>query len=205
MVTVTNHLPHLSWKESDIDSSLTALARYVETEAQRQIDWYRSKQVVKARVSTAIRFTAIVLFAAGALVPIMKATLKVETLRKLAFDFADSGYLLIAVAGACVAMDRFFGYSSGWIRCITTALAIEKSLDEFRMEWARSLAKLRGAAPDEAKLDQLILTCETFSVATRSQVEQETKAWVMEFQTNLAQLQRDLQARADAVKARMNP
>jgi hypothetical protein len=81
-------------------------------------------------------------------------------------------------------------------------MAIEKSLEEYRMEWARNIAKLRGGSPNEQQLDQLIQTCEVFSLAIKSQVEQETKAWVVEFQSNLAQLEKDLQAKADEVKAK---
>ena len=80
------------------------------------------------------------------------------------------------------------------------AVVLEKSLEEFRLEWARHIAKLRGSAPTEIELDQLILTCETFTLAVRNQVEQETHAWVAEFESNLSQLERDLQATADDVK-----
>lgn len=200
MAPSTNEFADLSWKELDIDASLTSLRHYVEIEAQKQIDWYQAKLERKAAISTALRFTTILLFVAGGLVPLVKAILTTETVRRLPFDFGQVGYLLLAVAAGCVAMDRFFGYSTGWIRYITTALALEKSLDEFRLEWARHIAKLRGAAPTAAELDQLILTCETFSLAIRSQVEQETHAWVAEFESNLAQLERDLQARADEIK-----
>ena len=41
-----------------------------------------------------------------------------------------------------------------------------------------------------------------FSLAIRGQVEQETRSWVAEFQNNLVQLERDLQAKADEVKAK---
>jgi SMODS and SLOG-associating 2TM effector domain 2 len=78
------------------------------------------------------------------LAPILKAMLTPDTLRRMPFDLGETGYLLIGLAGGCVALDRFFGYWSGWIRYITTALALEKSLDEFRLEWARNPAKLRG-------------------------------------------------------------
>jgi hypothetical protein len=200
MAPASDGLLNLSWKENDIDASLLTLRRYVESEAQRQIDWYHAKCKMKSSVSTALRFAAILLFVLGGLVPIVKATLSPETFSHLRFDFGQIGYLLIAIAAGCIAMDRFFGYSTGWIRYITTALALEKSLEEFRLEWARHIAKLRGAAPGEMQLDQLILTCETFSLAIRSQVEQETHAWVAEFESNLSQLERDLQARADDIK-----
>jgi conflict system pore-forming effector with SLATT domain len=202
MGTPANGLSNLSWKDPDVENSITELRRYVEDEAQKQIAWYYAKKTWKARMSTALRFASILLFVMGGLVPIVKATLQPAAINKLPFDFGQAGYLLIGVAAGCVGLDRFFGYSTGWIRYITTAMAIEKSLEEYRMEWARNIAKLRGAPPNEQQLDQLIQTCETFSLAIRTQVEQETKAWVAEFQSNLAQLEKDLQAKADEVKSK---
>jgi hypothetical protein len=202
MSTPTNGLLNLSWKDSDVENSLAELRRYVENEAQEQIAWYYAKKSRKAQVSTALRFAAILLFVMGGLVPIIKATLLPEVIRKLPFDFGQAGYLLIGVAAGCVGLDRFFGYSTGWIRYITTAMALEKSLEEFRMEWARNIVKLRGGSPNEQQLDQLIQTCEVFSLAIKGQVEEETKAWVTEFQSNLTQLEKDLQAKADEVKTK---
>jgi hypothetical protein len=202
MGTPTNGLSNLSWKDPDVENSLLELRRYVENEAQRQITWYYAKKRRKAQVSTSLRFTSILLFVMGGLVPIIKATLRPEVIGKLPFDFGQAGYLLIGVAAGCVGLDRFFGYSTGWIRYITTAMAIEKSLEEYRMDWARNIAKLRGGPPNEQQLDQLIQTCQAFILAIKGQVEQETKAWVAEFQSNLTQLEKDLQAKADEVKSK---
>ena len=99
-------------------------------------------------------------------------------------------------------LDRFFGYSTGWIRYITTALALEKSREEYRLQWTRQMAKTRGNQLSADEVEELIQTCATFSLAIKSQVEQETKAWVAEFQSNLTQLEKDLQAKADEVKAK---
>jgi hypothetical protein len=194
-----NTLPDLAWDGPEIANSLALLRRYVESEAQRQIDWYFAKMKAKSQASSALRFAAIVLFVAGGLAPLVKATL---TSNRLPFEIAQAGYLLLALGAGCLALDRFFGFSTAWMRYVTAALALEKSLEEFRLEWARSLAKLRGAPPNETQLDQLILTCETFSLAIRSQVEQETNAWVAEFQSNLAQLEQELHARAAEFAAR---
>ncbi|HUI57413.1 MAG TPA: SLATT domain-containing protein [Bryobacteraceae bacterium] len=202
MATPPDVLSNLSWKDSDMEASLAALRRYVESEAQKQIDWYYAKKTVKSRVSTGLRFLAILLFVTGGLVPIIKATLPTTAVNKFPFDFGQAGYLLIGIAAGCLGLDRFFGYSTGWIRYITTAMAIEKSLEEYRMEWARNMAKLRGGPPNEQQLDQLIQTCEAFSLAIKSQVEQETKAWVAEFQSSLSQLEKDLQAKAEEVKSK---
>jgi hypothetical protein len=147
-----------------------------------------------------LRFVAIVLFVLGGLVPIVKATL--PTTVQFSFDFGQSGYLLIGVAAGCIGLDRFFGYSTGWIRYVTTAMAIEKSLEEFRLEWTRNMARMRGAAPTPEQLETLIQTCTAFSLAIKSQVEQETKAWVVEFQNNLSQLEKELQTKVDEAKAK---
>jgi hypothetical protein len=196
-----HELTDLSWKDRDADASLAALRRYAENEAQEQIDWYFGKSKAKARMSAALRFVAIVFFVLGGVTPIVKATLTTAVLGLLPFDLGEAGYLLLGIATGAIALDRFFGYSSGWMRYITTALALEKSLSEFRLEWTRHNARLRGGPPAEPQLDQLILTCERFSLAVRSQVEQETNAWVIEFQSNLSHLERELQCRADEARS----
>jgi hypothetical protein len=205
MASESIDLSKLSWKEADVETSLSTLHQYVEDQAQKQVSWYWDKKKPKSRMSMSLRFIAIILFALGGLVPIVKATLPPTVTSRFPFDFGQLGYLLIGVAAGCMGLDRFFGYSSGWIRYVTTAMAIEKSLQEFRFEWTRTMAKLQGIAPSAEQLETLIQTCAAFSLAIKSQVEQETKAWVVEFQTNLSQLEKDLQDKADEAKLKTKP
>ncbi len=198
-------LSTLSWKDADVCSSLSSLHQYVEDQARKQIQWYWDKKRKKAGMSMFLRFVAIILFVLGGLVPIVKATLPAAVVATFPFDFGQSGYLLIGIAAGCVGLDRFFGYSTGWIRYVTTAMAIEKSLEEFRLEWSRNMAKMRGASPTPEQLETLIQTCTAFSLGMRNQLEQETKAWVVEFQSNLSQLEKELQAKADEAKAKTRP
>jgi hypothetical protein len=170
-------LSKLSWKDADVEDSLSVLHQYVEDQAQKQLQWYWAKKRAKGKMSMFLRFLAIILFALGGLVPIVKATLPATVAGSLPFDFGQAGYLLIGVAAGCMGLDRFFGYSTGWIRYVTTAMAIEKSLEEFRLEWTRNMARLRGASPTPEQLETLIQTAAAFSLAIKSQVEQETKAW----------------------------
>src|SRR5215470_16396054 len=205
MTSTPIDLSKLSWKDADVENSLSMLHQYVEEQAQKQIQWYWDKKRAKANMSMVLRFVAILLFVLGGLVPIVKATLPPTAVAKFPFDFGQSGYLLIGVAAGCMGLDRCFGYSTGWIRYVTTAMAIEKSLEEFRLEWTRNMAKMRGTPPTTEQLETLIQTCAAFSLAIKSQVEQETKAWVLEFQNNLSQLEKDLQAKADEAKAKTKP
>ena len=205
MATPPTDLSKLSWKDADLENSLSVLHEYVEEQAQKQIQWYWDKKRAKANMSMFLRFLAIILFVLGGLVPIVKATLPTAVIATFTFDFGQSGYLLIAVAAGCMGLDRFFGYSTGWIRYVTTAMSIEKSLEEFRLEWTRNMAKMRGAPPTPEQLEALVQTCAAFTLAIKSQVEQETKAWVVEFQNSLSQLEKDLQAKADEAKAKAKP
>jgi low affinity Fe/Cu permease len=190
-------LPNLSWNnDADTEQSLEALRQYVEAVAQRQLDWYSRAKKLKSVISRALRMAAIFLFALGGLVPILKAAAP-QWAQSLPFDFGQTGYLAIALAASCLGLDRFFGFSSGWIRYITTALAIERSREEFRLEWVDLMAK-----GGEARTTKLIQASKTFLLAMFSQVEHETQAWVAEFQSNLAQLEKDLAQRASEVKAR---
>lgn len=187
-------IAHSFLRDSEMEVALKGLFDYAETEAQKQIQWYWRKKVWKARISWFLRLLVIILSTLGALVPIIKATFPTIP---TTFDFGQAGYLLIAVAAGCYGLDRFFGYSSGWIRYVTTAMAIEKSLEEYRMEWARLTAKCSPHPPDAEMINALIQLSKRFILSVRALVEQETKLWAIEFQSNLTQLETNLKARSE--------
>ncbi len=193
-------LSGLSWKPSDTERSLQTLREYAEWEAQRQVDWYQSQK--PAALSSRMRLAAILFGALGGLLPLLKATLPPPAAAALSrfAGISEAGYLSLALAVAIFQLDRYFGISSSWMRYVTAASAIEKTLEEYRMEWANLTAQLQGARPTAPQLHQLIGCSTNFSLAVKSHVEQETKAWVTEFQSNLAQLDGELKARAKEVK-----
>jgi hypothetical protein len=201
--TAGSPLSQLSWKPADIEASLNSVRDYVEGQARQLIQWYYDKKRWKSRMSAGLRLLAIVFFSIGGLIPLIKAAFPPASIAALVpagFDFGQLGYLLIALGAACIALDRFFGYSSGWIRYITTALVIERSVDEFRLDWTRSMAALQGSQPTAEQLDKLFHLCRQFAVGVRAQVEQETRAWVLEFQSSLSELERQLKSRAEDAK-----
>jgi len=168
-------LSKLSWKPADTVDSLNAVREYVEIQARQLIQWYYNKKQWKPRMSSGLRLFVILFFSIGGLVPLIKATFPVTSIAAVVptgFDFGQLGYLLIALGAGAIALDRFFGYSSGWIRYITTALAIERSVDEFRLDWARSVAALQGNQPTAEQVDGLVQRCKELAVGVRAQVEQ---------------------------------
>jgi hypothetical protein len=205
MVTLTKNpcaasLTALSWKGPDAERSLQILREYAEAEAQRQIDWYHARK--PDTLSSRMRLAAILFGALGGLLPLLKATLPPAAAAGLAnyAGISEAGYFSLALAVAIFQLDRYFGVSTSWMRYVTAAAAIEKSLEEYRMEWANLTAQLQGAPPAAPQLHQLIACTTNFSLAVKSHVEQETRAWVVEFQSNLAQLDGELKARAKEVR-----
>jgi hypothetical protein len=42
------------------------------------------------------------------------------------------GYVMLALAAACVGFDHFFGLSTGWMRFMVTEMSLQQVLAEFQ-------------------------------------------------------------------------
>ena len=98
----------------DTESALAKLYRYAEGRAIEATDWYLQDKRGKRIWSRGLRLLAILLVTAGALQPLLDAAAPGPS--RTAW-----GYVLLALAAACIGLDRFFGLSSGWMRSMTTS------------------------------------------------------------------------------------
>jgi len=185
------------------------MRKYVEDDVAAAIHWYYAKKPWKAWASQLLKFLTLVATGLGGLLPILSATGMFSSglpeaqrqLRNLQVN--QIGYLCFGLAAAFLAFDKYFGYSTGWMRYITTAMALETALRNFRLDWARTTSGLAGASPSGTVLESLLEKIQGFCVAARTLVEKETQAWVMEFQTNLSQLEKEAKAAVDSARAAM--
>jgi len=193
-----------SWQANDVQESLDALRSYAEQHAQASINWYYAKKPWKAIGSQFFRLVTIVATAVGGALPIIVAvglfsSGTSDEATKL--RITQCGYLFFGLAALSLALDKFFGNSTGWMRYITTAMSIETALEQFRFEWAKVTAPLGGQCPSGQTLENLIDKITQFSATVRTLVEKETQAWVSEFQSNLSQLEKDTKAAVEAARA----
>jgi hypothetical protein len=117
--------------------------------------------------------------------------------------FQNSGLaasVLVGLAASLIGVDKAFGLSSGWARYVLTATTIRKGLEEFRMDWTLLLAKA-GANPSNEDIVGLLDRAREFTSFVEGLVLQETKEWITEFQSNVAQLEKETKAQLDALKA----
>jgi hypothetical protein len=186
-----------AWNPDDVPASLEGIYKYAEKQAGRATAWYYAKKRRKAFWSWTFRASTILLTALGGLIPIIVSTMDID--REKQWHLNQYGYIAIGLAGLALAFDRFTGSSTGWMRYISTAMAIETLLDEFRYDWVRLKAE-RWKSLDAAAITAFLDRVRIFALAIRSQVEKETQAWATEFQSSLAQLEKDTEQTYEAMR-----
>jgi SMODS and SLOG-associating 2TM effector domain 2 len=176
----------------DTEAALTQLYRYAEGRAIEAVDWYLQDKRGKRGWSRGLRVAAILLVIAGGLQPLLDAA--VPGAGRIAW-----GYVLLAMAAACVGFDRCFGLSSGWMRSMTTAQALERRLEQLQYDWAAECARSAARTIDPKQVQNRLALLRVFSDDVAALLQQETATWVLEFQSNLLRLERSNGTRPGSV------
>jgi hypothetical protein len=167
----------------DTETALTQLYRYAEGRAIEAVDWYLADKRGKRSWSRGLRLLVIVLVTAGGLQPLLDAAAAGPSR-------TGWGYVLLAMAAACIGVDRFFGLSSGWMRAMTTAQALERRLEQLQYDWAAECARSAARTVDPKQVQNRLALLRVFSDDVAALLEQETASWVLEFQRSLLRLER---------------
>ncbi|GAB2736223.1 SLATT domain-containing protein [Streptomyces bullii] len=163
---------------------LDELYRWVERGALDTAAWYLADRVWKRRGARALRAGAAAGAVAGAALPLLDLTGVVG-------GAAPWGYLALVLGVACVAGDRFFGVTSGWIRDVATAQAVQRRLQALQFDWASEsvrevLGPTEGTAAEAA--ERCLGVLRRFSEDVTELVRVETADWMVEFRTGGAPL-----------------
>ncbi|MFE0328304.1 SLATT domain-containing protein [Streptomyces sp. NPDC003753] len=174
--------PHGDWGEPA--QRLDELYRWVERRALETAAWYLANRVWKRRGAQALRAGAAVGAVCGAGLPLLDLT-------GVADGVAPWAYLSLLVGVACVAGDRYFGVTSGWMRDVATAQAIGRRLQALQFDWASEsvrevLGPTEGTAAEAA--ERCLSVLRRFSEDVTELVRAETADWMAEFRTGSAPL-----------------
>jgi hypothetical protein len=191
----------------DASTHLENLRVYAEKKIQDELNWYYRKKSGRSVTSQALRFFAVILSVLGGLVPVLVSVFgsrpRWHGLDSFAnLRFGQLGYLFLAIAAGLFLLDKYFGYSTGWMRYIVAMQAIEKAREAFRLDWAalsRRLSTGTAGTPEQAEaVDRMIERARSVILEVKEQTAKETQVWLQEFQTNLAQFEKDLKAQMEA-------
>ncbi|MEU7468845.1 SLATT domain-containing protein [Streptomyces sp. NPDC044984] len=163
---------------------LDELYRWVERGALDTAAWYLADRVWKRWCAWALRAGTAVGALTGAALPLLDLT-------GVADGSAPWGYLALLLGVACVAGDRFFGMTSGWMRDVATAQAVQRRLQAFQFDWASEcvrevLGPADGTASEAA--ERCLSVLRRFSEDVTELVRVETADWMVEFRTGGAPL-----------------
>lgn len=174
--------------------NLEVLYQDVIKSCDEQSRWYNINKGQKTWPSKIIRFSSVILFGLGGVFPLIGKTSKV--------DFTTWGYISIAIAGILLFLDRFFGFSSGWIRYTLTEMEINKRKADLQFQWKIEMIRIelsKELASIEKKIE-LMTMLKDFSKEIADLVMQETNNWAAEFQTNISELQKMASAKLESGK-----
>ncbi|CQR62817.1 SLATT domain-containing protein [Streptomyces leeuwenhoekii] len=163
---------------------LDELYRWVERGALDTAAWYLADRVWKRRTARALRAGAALGAVSGAALPLLDMTGVVG-------GVAPWGYLALLLGVACVAGDRFFGVTSGWMRDMATAQAVQRRLQALQFDWAsESVREVLGPAEGTASeaAERCLGVLRRFSEDVTELVRAETADWMVEFRTGSAPL-----------------
>ncbi|MBK3628162.1 SLATT domain-containing protein, partial [Streptomyces sp. MBT49] len=173
-------LPPGDWGEPA--ERLDELYRWVESGALATAAWYLADRVGKRRAARVLRTGAAVGAVCAAALPLLDLT-------RVVGGVAPWGYLALLLAVACLAVDRFFGVTSGWMRDMATAQAVQRRIQVLQFDWAsESVREVLGPAEGTASeaAERCLAVLRRFSEDVTELVRTETADWMVEFRTGPA-------------------
>src|SRR5262245_45419823 len=122
----------LSWAPADAEKSIDAVFDYVVKLTEESIAWYVGAKNTKRFFARAIRLLAITLGALAALLPTLG-----ELYSSQGKSAIPAGWtaVMAGVVALLLLIDKFFGFSTAWMRYITSELQLRQMLQEFQIEW----------------------------------------------------------------------
>jgi hypothetical protein len=175
--------PAFTWKQETLQDDLKQMADYAIAIADSSRKYYQNNSVFKRSWAKRLRMIAIFATAVSGVLPIV-AQMTPEV---------DPAWATIAISFAITAIgvDRFFGFSSAWMRFVTTEIKLQGKIEQFRLQVENEKYSWNGNSPDFEKGRSLLNTTIAFLNEVSEIVKEETNTWMLEFQSALQKLNED--------------
>jgi hypothetical protein len=164
---------------------LEEIYQWVERGALDMTAWYLADRRWKRRTARTLRAGTAVGVGAGAVLPLLQLT--------GAFDAPLTAWGFVALLGAavCAGSDRWFGVTSGWMRDVATAQAVQRRLESLQYDWAAEsirevLGPTEGTAAEAA--ERCLGVLRRFTEDVTELVRAETADWMVEFRATATPL-----------------
>jgi hypothetical protein len=183
----------LSWERGNLVGSLETLFERITKDAESAIHWYLRAKRPKQRWAMFLRVGSIAFGTTAGVIPILAQIFTKNGQPMIQPAWAS---VALGIAAALVLLDRFFGFSSAWMRYIATELNIQQLNQEFQLDWEFDKAAWLGSEPTPDQLRSTLARFKAFVTQVNTIIRQETDAWIQEFQSTLKQIDEAAKAKA---------
>ncbi|MCX6316240.1 MAG: SLATT domain-containing protein [Bacteroidetes bacterium] len=192
-----NYSPLSVWDPKEALSKIQELYASSLKIADDTIAWYRKYRRRKGGWARILRILAIVLMILSTLMPYMSSTNKDWQL-----TFLYVGYIMAATGAGFMILDRFYGFSSSWIRFVLTGMDLENLRNQFVEKWQIQLMKNVPLTKESFCL--LVDTISTFRSGFEATAKAETVLWAKENIQSMSELSRELKLKSEELKAMLD-
>ena len=198
-ITTTQLLAWDEYKDKKPDEALQSIYAHIGKKSKEMCSWYWSSIGTKRNTSLAIRAFAFVFLVIGTTLPVISAALEMADHKLI---LTQLGVAFLVVAGLFTLADRVFGWSSGWMRYISTVTTMENLTRAFELEWASYLvSKGTGTLLEPADVKALFELARTLEQELTKLQADETTKWIAEFNTSITLLESTIKSqREETVK-----
>jgi SMODS and SLOG-associating 2TM effector domain 2 len=187
-----NEFPKIVWEPGKLAEPLEELFACVVKEANDAIAWYNIRRKPKQYGGQILRVGALIFGAIAGLVPILGEIFQDNERRPgIAPAWAT---VALGVAGLLVLLDRFWGFTSAWVRFLLAQQELSEALRNFEFDWAKEKILWAGTEPNIPQATAMIVSSKTFILQVHSIVRRETNLWASEFQNAITMVDQTAKA-----------
>lgn len=174
-------LPSLDWTGEEASvQALENMAKYSVDLADSALKWYFKKRHLNRVLGRVLLCAAIICGAAAGMIPVVSELSGYDGTKGIP---PGSATVALGLAALFVAIDKFWGFTGGWIRYIQTGQRIGHRLETFRIDWERARQAAISGGNDPELLDNMFNLCEALILQVHAEVRAETDQWSAEFQS----------------------
>lgn len=190
--------PKLTGDPQKSGERLDKLCEYATSQAQEAIYWYFSRKKWRRQFGRSLRVISILLVAFAGILPIIN-----EILGKDGTIHSLWSTLALSVAATFILLDRFYGFTTGWIRFLLAELQISQALETFQLEIEQQKLNWGHSEPTQEQAQAMLQQVQQFLKQIREIIHDETMQWATEFTEILKQIDEQAKLAAQAERKSM--
>jgi hypothetical protein len=161
---------------------LIKIGEFVINEATSELCWYKKHLQTKRFAAILVRVLELIAIGISAIIPLIGSVFDKFSINPIWITIA------IAFAGGLLGIDKYLGFSTGWLRYIKTFMLIEMRTRMFTLEWKKEIVKISDN-PTTNEMDEMLDLSIKYLSDIQLYINEETNAWIQEFSASIKEVE----------------